>query len=794
MKFRPFSSFGWRFSLLLASLIVAGLLFIFAPGSMRTGSAAFTLAAPSAPTPAPVVSNSGNVPETLNPTSAVPAPNTSLAGNLPHPLPSSSAPVPALQLDHPMSFKHDVLPVLTKAGCNTGACHGSARGRDGFHLSLFGYDPEGDYDRITREMGARRVNLAIPEDSLLLLKATGSVPHTGGKRFDLSSDFYKAVFAWLNAGAPHDPPNLPHVTSVRIEPTEMVIEGQNVPRQLQVTAKYSDGTIRDVTPLAVFFTNNDQTAAVSPSGMITSGDRGEAFVMARFDTTTVGSDVIVVPKGLAFTFPQVEERNYIDTLIDNKLKKLRIAPSGLCTDEEFLRRVSLDITGMLPTVEEHNQFLANTDPQKRAKLVDELLQRPEFTDIWVMKWAELLQIRSSVDISGKSALVYFNWLRDQIQQNVPVNELVRQLISSTGGTFDNPATGFYQFETDPLKLAEDTAQAFLGVQIKCAQCHNHPFDRWTMNDYRGFVAFFTQIQRKKGEDPRETIVFDGHSGESVNPITNKAVLPKFLGGAQPTPGPEDRRQLLADWMADPANPWFAKHFANIVWAQFFGRGIIEPVDDVRVSNPPVNAELLNALGKHLVDYKYDFRKLIRDICLSRTYQLSSQSNSTNQQDESNFSHSGIRRLRAEVMLDCISEATGTKDKFKGLPLGAHAVEIADGATTDYFLRTFGRATRETVCSCEVSMEPNLSQALHLINGNTVQGKIVNGGVINKMLTAKLDDKTILTDLYLRTLNRAPTDDELKTLTPLLNDPASRQSTLEDIFWALLNSKEFMFNH
>jgi hypothetical protein len=788
MKFRPFSSFGWRFSLLLASMIVAGLLFIFAPGSTTPGSAAFTLAAPTTPTPAPIAAN----PSTVAPDAVPPAPL--MTGTSSHGLAVSSAPVPALQLDHPMSFKHDVLPVLTKAGCNTGACHGSALGRDGFHLSLFGYDPEGDYNRITREMGARRVNLAIPEESLLLLKATGSVPHTGGKRFDPASDFYKAVLAWLNAGAPHDPANLPRVTSVRIEPTEMLIEGQHVPRQLQVTARYSDGTVRDVTPLAIFFTNNDQTAAVSPSGLITSGDRGEAFVMARFDTTTVGSDVIVVPKGLAFTFPQVEERNYIDTLIDNKLKKLRIAPSGLCTDEEFLRRVSLDITGTLPTVDEHNQFLANPDPQKRAKLVDELLQRPEFTDIWVMKWAELLQIRSSNDISGKSALVYYNWLRDQIRQNVPVNELVRQLISSTGGTFDNPAAGFYQFETDPLKLAEDTAQAFLGVQIKCAQCHNHPFDRWTMNDYRGFVAFFTQIQRKKGEDPRETIVFDGHAGESVNPITNKVVPPKFLGGAQPTPGPEDRRQLLADWMADPANPWFAKHFANIVWAQFFGRGIIEPVDDVRVSNPPSNPQLLDALGRHLVDYKYDFRKLIRDICLSRTYQLSSQPNSTNEQDESNFSHSGVRRLRAEVMLDCISEATGTKDKFKGLPLGAHAVQIADGATTDYFLRTFGRATRETPCSCEVSLEPNLSQALNLINGDTVQGKIVSGGVIKKMLDAKIDDKSILTDLYLRTLNRPPTEDELKTLMPLLNDPASQQNTLEDIFWALLNSKEFMFNH
>jgi len=426
--------------------------------------------------------------------------------------------------------------------------------------------------------------------------------------------------------------------------------------------------------------------------------------------------------------------------------------------------------------------------------VDALLQRPEFADIWVMKWAELLQIRSGVDVSYKSALVYYDWLRQEILQNVPVNELVRQLISSTGGTFEDPAAGFYQFETDPLKLAEDTAQAFLGVQIKCAQCHNHPFDRWTMNDYRGFVAFFTQIARKKGEDPRETIVFDRHEGQSVNPITNKVILPKFLGGAQPDASKVDRRKLLADWMADPGNPWFAKHFANIVWAQFFGRGIIEPVDDVRVSNPAANPELLDALGKHLVDYNYDFRHLIRDICLSRTYQTSSEPNATNEQDARNFSHSGIRRLRAEVLLDCISQVTGTRDKFRGLPLGSRAVQIADGTTSNYFLRTFGRATRETPCSCEVSLEPNLSQALELINGDAVQNKIVNGAVVKKMIDANQDNKTILTSLYLRTLGRAPTDDELKTLTPLLADATTRQKSGEDIFWALLNSKEFMFNH
>ena len=707
---------------------------------------------------------------------------------------ADQAPVPALQLDHPMSFRHDVMPVLTKAGCNTGACHGAARGQDGFHLSLFGYDPDGDYDRITREMGARRVNLALPAESLLLLKATGAVAHTGGTRFKPGSDFYQAVLQWLNQGAPHDPAEYAKVTSVEIEPRQMVLEGEGATQQMHVTARYSDGSVRDVTPLAVFMTNNEGTAKISTAGQVTSGSRGEAFVMARFDTTTVGSQVIVVPKDLAFTFPAVEERNYVDTLIDNKLRKLKIAPSEPCTDEEFLRRVSLDITGMLPTPEEHERFLADSDSGKRAKLVDALLERPEFADLWVMKWAELLQIRSANDIPYKSALVYYDWLRDQITANVPVNEMVRSLVSSKGGTFDNPAAGYYQFEVDPLKLAEDTAQAFLGVQIKCGQCHNHPFDRWTMNDYRGFVAFFTQIGRKKGEDPRETIVFDRHEGDSRNPVSNQVIAPKFLGGDKPDTSKIDRRAALAEWLASPENPWFSKHFANIVWAQFFGRGIVEPVDDVRVSNPAANPELLEALAQHLVGYKYDFRKLIRDICLSRTYQTSSQPNATNETDVRNFSHASVRRLRSEVLLDCISEVTATKDKFRGLPLGAHAVQIADGATTNYFLRTFGRATRETPCSCEVSMEPNLSQALHLLNGETVHRKIGEGSVVKRMLDEKKDDPAILSGLYLRCFGRAPSEGEVKDITPLLAKTGERQKTFEDIFWALLNSKEFLFNH
>jgi len=702
--------------------------------------------------------------------------------------------VKAIQLDQPISFKRDVMPILTKAGCNTGGCHGSARGQDGFHLSLFGYDPAGDYDRITREMGARRVNLALPEESLLLQKATGAVAHTGGKRFDKNSDFYKAVVKWLDAGAPRDPADIPTPVSVEMSPSEIVLEGGNATRQATVTAHYSDGTARDVTPLAVFFTNNEGSAKISPAGLVTSGARGEAFVMARFGTTTVGSAVIVVPKAVPFTFPLVEERNYIDALIDAKLRKLRVTPSAVCSDEEFLRRVTLDITGLLPAPADYDRFLADAAPNKRARLIDELLNRPEFVDIWVMKLAEMLRIRSGADVSEKAALVYFDWLRNQLSQNVPVNRLVSRLIDSEGGIFENPPAGFYQFETDPLKLAEDTAQVFLGVQVKCAQCHNHPFDRWTMDDYRGFVAFFTQIARKKGEDPREMVVYDRREGESRNPVTNAVVTPKFLGGSRPDAANKDRRALLADWISSPDNPYFAKHFANVIWAQFFGRGIIEPVDDARVSNPPSNPELLEALARRFIDYNYDFRRLARDICASRTYQASSLPNDSNAADIRNFSHAAVRRLRSEVMFDCIGEVTDTKNKFKGLPLGGRAVQIADGQTTNYFLKTFGRASRETPCTCEVSMEPNLSQALLLLNGETVEGKISNGGLVKRLLADKKEPADIVNALYVRCFTRKPTGDEVNTLAPLLAKAQTRQKNLEDVFWALLNSKEFMFNH
>ena len=414
--------------------------------------------------------------------------------------------------------------------------------------------------------------------------------------------------------------------------------------------------------------------------------------------------------------------------------------------------------------------------------------------MWVMKWAELLQIRSSNGVSYKSALLYYNWLQERISNNVPTNQMVAELLASNGGTFANAATNYYQNETNTLKVAENVAQVFMGMRIQCAQCHNHPFDRWTMDDYYSFAAFFSQIGRKNAEDPREKIVFDSGAGEVKHPVGGRVMPPKFLGGEFPDLQGHDRRELLAEWLASPDNPYFARNLANIVWAHFFGRGIIHEVDDVRVSNPPVNAELLDELARRMTEYNYDFKRFVRDICTSKTYQLSTTTNPTNESDVRNFSHATLRRMRSEVLLDVISQVTDTKNKFRGLPLGARAVQIADGNTSTYFLEAFGRASRESVCSCEVKMEPNLSQALHLLNGDTVKSKLEDGNVVGRLLEGGSSADDVLDELYVRCLCRHPQEDETIRLKALLAQADDEKIFLEDAFWALLNSREFLFNH
>ncbi|HVU89353.1 MAG TPA: DUF1549 domain-containing protein [Pirellulales bacterium] len=696
--------------------------------------------------------------------------------------------------DRPISFKLDVMPVFMRAGCNTGSCHGAARGKDGFRLSLFGFDPDGDHFRLTREYSYRRINLALPKESLLIEKAVGAVPHTGGKRFDLESPYCQTLVRWLDAGAPLDAGAVPAVTAVEVFPRQVVLEGEGATQQFIARAKYADGTDRDVTSLAVFLTNNDNSAPINADGLVTAAHRGEAFVMARFETHTVGSQVLVLPKDLQYTPPTTQPANYIDELVNAKLQKLRILPSDLCSDEIFLRRVTVDITGLLPTEAEYIEFVADTDPQKRAKLVDRLLERKEFSEIWGMKWAELLMVKSTVDVSYKSMFLYSNWLTERISSNMPLNLMVQELLGANGGTFTNAATNYYQIERDTLKTAENVAQVFMGIRTQCAQCHNHPFDRWTMNDYYSFAAFFSQIGRKTGEDYRETIIFNTGSGEVTHPVGGRVMPPKFLGGPSPDTAGQDRRVVLARWLASPENPYFATSVANRVWAHFFGVGIVEPVDDIRVSNPASNPELFQALGDRFTQYNYDFKQLVRDICNSQTYQHTSQRNASNEADELNFAHARIRRIRSENLLDSISEVTETKDKFAGLPLGAKAVQIADGNGSTYFLTTFGRSNRATVGVCEVKTDPTLSQSLHLLNGDTIETKVRDGGAIKRMLEAGRTPEQIIETIYIRSLSRKPTPEESQKLLAVVAAEPAPQKGLEDVFWAVLNSREFLFNH
>ncbi|QDV58063.1 hypothetical protein Mal33_40800 [Rosistilla oblonga] len=693
----------------------------------------------------------------------------------------------------PISFEKDIVPIMTRSGCNTGSCHGAKIGKDGFMISLFGYDPAGDYSRITREIGMRRINLAVPADSLFLTKATGAVTHTGGKLFDKDSVYYATILEWLENGAPNDATPPPAVSKLEIYPPQAVIEGAGSKQKFIAVAHYDDGTTRDVSNLAAFMTNNETSAAIDNEGNVTAGARGEAFIMARFETKTEGRQVIVLPENLKYEAPQITG-NYIDQSVGKKLNQLRILPSGLCTDEEFLRRITLDITGQMPTEEEYQTFMNDTAPQKRSELIDRLLERKEFSEIWAMKFAQLLMIKSSNQVSYKSAFLYNQWLTDKFARNVPIDQMVRELLGATGGTFSSPATNYYQIETDTLKRAENVAQVFMGIRTQCAQCHNHPFDRWTQNDYYSFAAFFCQVGSKGAEDYRERIIYNRGSGEVKHVVTNKVSPPKFLGGEFADTKGKDRRVVLAEWLTSPENPYFATSIANRVWAHFMGVGIVEPVDDVRISNPASNQELFELLGTKLAEYKFDFRQLVRDICNSEAYQRSATSNESNKTDTRNFAYATVRRIPAEMLLDCISQVTNTKEKFRGLPLGARAVQIADGRTSTFFLTTFGRAPRDTVCDCEASTDPSLSQALHLLNSNTTNGKITQGKVVDELLAGDATPEQALERLYIRCLARKPTDAEKTELLATVAKAPSPKEGLEDIFWALLNSREFVFNH
>lgn len=708
------------------------------------------------------------------------------------------------------SFKNDVMPILMRGGCNGGACHGAARGKDGFKLSLFGYDSEGDYYRLLEEYIGRRVNLAVPEKSLLLEKMSGSVPHTGGKIFPKGSKYYATIKEWITSGAPRDGDDAPEPVRLELLPDRVVFQKPGEAFSAKVVAHYSDGTTRDVSDLALYMTNNESIATINKQAQISGLQAGGTHVFARFNRFTVGSEIVVLPEG-DFAWPNPEEYNFIDPLIHAKLKELRIIPSAICTDEQFLRRVTIDLVGTLPTREEYDAFMADKSPNKRAKVVDALLQRDAFGELWAAQWGEWLRILTNTNPGSGTAMKagwnYYNWLRKEMINNTPWNQIANELLTGNGSNFRNPPSNFYtmlpQGKLEPKKLGEDTAQIFLGLRTQCAQCHNHPFDRWTIDDYYSFTSFFTGVRRKHGSEAREYYTFVDVDAERARNLVDDRPMPhQFLGGELADVANKDPRKVLAGWMTAPDNELFRRNLANRIWAHFFGRGIVHPIDDVRVSNPASNEPLMHELGRRLAeDYAFDAKKLVRAICLSATYQRSATVSESNNRDDSRFSHAYLRRMRADVLLDCITQAVSAQPVFRR-STADRAVVLFEGGSRDnfnsYFFSTFGQAKRESVCTCETQTDANLSQALHLINGNTIDDAFQRNAVlIPRLMKQHSAAEELVKALYVRILCRQPAANELAKvlkLAPKTADQKTRQKYFNNVAWALLNSSEFMFNH
>ncbi|MFT4841195.1 MAG: hypothetical protein ACJA0V_002324 [Planctomycetota bacterium] len=703
----------------------------------------------------------------------------------------------------PVSYRMDVIPILTRAGCNSGACHGAASGKNGFGLTLFGFDPKRDLRALSRDFRSRRIDCADPDTSLILTKPSGKVSHKGGKRIEPDSDMWHMIRSWIAAGASDDGDNddgasddkkapIPELVRLAVEPRDLVLAGPDQRAALVVTAEYSDGSLRDVTDLALMSSSNTSSATIE-DGTVKSASRGEAFVLARFGFLAQVANVIVLPNAEPWQPPAMQANNEIDILVQQKLTKLRLAPAPQCDDQTFLRRVFVDVIGQLPTPAEVRTFLADSSDDKRARIVDELLKRPEFPDVWAMAWAEVLRIESD-QLEVKGVHVFTRWLREALRDGVPMDEIVRRMLTATGGAYAVPEANYWVTATSPKVLAENAAQTFLGIRLQCAQCHNHPFERWRMDDYYGFAAFFGRVGRKNGDDPRDTVIFDRGSGEVTNERTQTTAKPQFLGGALPTIKPGvDRRAVMAEWLTSRKNPWFAKNIANRVWARFFGRGLVQPVDDVRVSNPPSHPDLHRRLGERLAAADFDIRELIREICASATYQSTQHPNAP---PASTYAGMPPRRMSAEQMLDAIGSITEVRTKFSGIPLGQSAVQIVDANGGSRFLDLFGRPDRESVCTCDRREEPTLNQVLHLINGETIERKLRSSkSRVARLLAAKTAPDQILSELFLATYARLPRKAEReRILLSIRQASAKPRDAWDDVLWSMFNSKEFLFQH
>jgi len=723
----------------------------------------------------------------------------------------TSSAAPALRLDttKPVSeisapaggwsFRNHVIPVLTRLGCNSGACHGSAAGKGGFKLTLRGYDPAADYNTLTRQSLGRRTNKLEPARSLLLLKPTMIIGHGGGKRLEVGSLEYKVVSEWIAAGMPAPAEADPVITSLEVTPKEMIL-GSGAEAQVRVKAIYSDGKSEDVTLWAKYTAVDGAVASVDEGGkvkMLGSGETGitvwyqSRVAFARFATPY---QVNITPE----KFTKSMRKNFIDDLVLKKLQTLRIAPSDEATDQEFIRRAYLDACGILPTAREVENFFADASPDKRARLIDALLEREEFVDYWTNRWADVFLVSSS-KLSSNAMWSFHNWIRNSVKSNKPWNTMAREVVTASGNTLENGAANYYVMHKDPTDLSENFSMAFLGMSITCARCHNHPLEKWTQKQYYQMANLFGRVGMKNGARPGDVEVYTKPYGEVNHPRLNRPLDPAPLDGASiALDAPKDRREHLAEWLISPQNPYFTRALVNRVWKNFMGRGLVEAVDDLRATNPPSNEELMQALCDETARHNFDVKHLIRTIMNSAAYQRSSTANEFNRQDEKYYSRYIVRRLRAEAMLDAISQVTGVPTVFPDYPAGMRAMQLPDARVNSYFLKAFGRPERATTCECERSSEPTVTQALHIINGDTINQKIrAPGGVVDNFVRLGFSDEAIINHLYLSALSRRPSQAELKSLQAILKESDygkdSRRQAIEDVVWSVLTSREFLFN-
>ncbi len=694
----------------------------------------------------------------------------------------------------PISFESDIIPILTKATCNAGGCHGKAEGQNGFKLSVFGFNPPTDHAALSMEARGRRIMPSSPAASLLLMKATGRVPHGGGKKIDEGSLRYKRLLRWIAEGAAYGRGSVPEIVALEVEPALRTLPLGGT-QQLRVTAVDAAGQRRCVTAEAEFESNASTIAAIDRRGWIEAGEHpGEAAMLVRYLGHVAVARITLPRPGVAF--PRPPEANFIDKHVWDKLARLGIPPSDLAGDAEFLRRAYLDTIGTLPTASEARTFLSSTDPNKRAKLIDALLDRPEYADYWSMQWADLLRVDRDA-VTPKAAVAMTRWLRREFAENRPFDEFARAILTARGNTAREGPAAFYVAVHTPEELSRSIAQLFCGVRIACAQCHHHPSAQWGQDDYFALAGFFSGVKRKPFPGGG-TAIADGPGQDLKNPRTGLVVASRALGaktaadfGTSP-----DRRAAFAAWMTGPDNPYFAPAIANRVWAHYFGRGLVEPLDDFRPTNPATNEPLLVDMAKHLRDSKYDLKTFTRTLLNSRVYQLASRPLPGNADDAQNFSHAAAKAIPAEVLLDAISQTTGVLEKFNGVPDGTRAIQLWDNRIPSYFFRIFGRPLRASVCECERSNEPSITQALHLMNSPEIAEKIqAKTGAARWLADSKKPPDEIVEELYLAVLARLPSAKERATMAATFGaSSADRRAATEDVLWALLNSKEFLFNH